>query len=82
MSYLFSVVIPVYNEEETLEFLLGRFETLSKEYFGELDFEFIFVNDGSNDRSFSILKSFAKKKVSLKVKIFCKEKSQLKSYII
>ncbi len=62
---MISIVIPVYNEEESLPLL---YEKLSKvlERLGE-DYEIIFVDDGSEDRSFEILRSFAEKDKRVKV---------------
>jgi len=51
-----SVVIPVYNEEETLTPLVDRL-TRVLEGLGE-SFEVIFVNDGSRDRSLEMLRAF------------------------
>jgi polyisoprenyl-phosphate glycosyltransferase len=51
-----SVVIPVYNEEETLEQLVERL-TRSLDALGE-PWEVIFVNDGSVDRSGEMLRAF------------------------
>lgn len=56
----FTLIIPVYNEEETLEFSLTRLNSacigiLSS---GFQEIELIFVNDGSNDESFKILDAF------------------------
>ncbi len=55
MPYI-SIVIPVYNEEETLEELYRRLtnalDLLNKSY------EIIFTNDGSKDRSSQILQEF------------------------
>ena len=57
MKYL-SVVISVYNEEEAL---LPFYNELSKVLLEiEKEAEIIFVNDGSQDKSFEILKSIAK----------------------
>jgi undecaprenyl-phosphate 4-deoxy-4-formamido-L-arabinose transferase len=54
-----SVVVPVYNEEESLEALSDRLmpvlENLKKPY------EVIYTNDGSNDKSLEILKKLHKK---------------------
>ena len=54
---MISVVIPVYNEEQVLSRLMERLrpvmERIGKKY------EIIFVDDGSRDRSLSILKGFA-----------------------
>ncbi|MEW6602006.1 MAG: glycosyltransferase family 2 protein [Nitrospirota bacterium] len=56
---LISVIIPTYNEEENLPVLyqrLGEFSSASKN-----NFEFIFVDDGSTDGSFSIIKGISEK---------------------
>lgn len=54
-----SIVIPVYNEEESLDILYGEIN----EVVGKLgaDLELIFVDDGSTDKSWSIIASLAKK---------------------
>ncbi len=53
-----SVVISVYNEEQTIEVCYNE---LKKEL-GSLNisYKIIFVNDGSTDASFSILQNIAK----------------------
>ena len=53
-SVAISIVIPVYNEEETLTPLLDRL-TAALEPLGE-PYELIFVDDGSRDRSAEILR--------------------------
>ncbi len=54
-----SIVIPIYNEEENLPILYEKLKSvldnLGKSY------EIIFVNDGSTDRSWEIIKEFAEK---------------------
>jgi len=51
-----SIVIPVYNEEQSLEELLRRIrETLAVLH---MSYEIIFVDDGSTDGSFNILRRF------------------------
>ena len=59
-----SVVLPVYNEEESLELqykaVINAVRKLNR------TFEIIFVNDGSTDRSPEILKSIAKKDKNVK----------------
>ena len=49
----FSVVVPLYNEEESLEELHRRL-TLVLQPLSE-NFEIIFVDDGSRDKSFGVL---------------------------
>jgi undecaprenyl-phosphate 4-deoxy-4-formamido-L-arabinose transferase len=60
-----SVVIPVYNEEESLEALFGAL-------FPVLDslgrpFEVLFVNDGSRDKSFAMLYDLHQKRPEVRV---------------
>lgn len=50
-----SIVIPTYNEEESLPFLFERLNELSK-ILENYEFEFLFVNDGSKDKSLEIIK--------------------------
>ena len=55
-----SILIPAYNEEAVLEPLyhrLGKIADSNKSY----DFEFLFVNDGSRDKTLEIIKDFAEK---------------------
>lgn len=54
----FSVVVPVYNSEQTLEELYRRLETVFKEM-GQ-SFEVIFVNDHSRDQSYAVLREIHK----------------------
>lgn len=54
-----SILIPAYNEEEVLEHLyqrVGKLANDNKSY----EFEFMFVNDGSRDKTLSIIKNYAK----------------------
>ena len=62
---MISVVIPAYNEEENIPIL---YEKLKKvlENLGE-DYEIIFVDDGSTDRTYEILKEIAQKDKKVKV---------------
>ena len=50
-----SVVIPLYNEEESLPELYSWIERVMKEH--DFSFEVIFVNDGSTDRSWEVITS-------------------------
>ncbi|MBN1440077.1 MAG: glycosyltransferase family 2 protein [Anaerolineales bacterium] len=55
----FSIVIPVFNEEESLPEFHRRLVRMSEGAGG--NWEFLYVNDGSTDASTDLLKSFAKK---------------------
>lgn len=52
-----SIIIPMYNEEESLPYLYKRLANLG-ETIDNYDIEFLFVNDGSKDRSLEIVKEF------------------------
>ena len=55
---LISVVIPVYNEEANLTRLMERLEQSLARLPAGRDYEIIFVDDGSRDRSLEILQGF------------------------
>jgi glycosyltransferase involved in cell wall biosynthesis len=55
-----SILIPAYNEQEVLRHLYERLGKLAEET-PDYDFEFLFVNDGSRDRTMEIIKSYAEK---------------------
>ena len=49
MAQVITVVVPVYNNEETLEETCRQILDVHESYFGELGLELLFVNDGSGD---------------------------------
>ncbi|MDT2732096.1 glycosyltransferase family 2 protein [Streptococcus parauberis] len=51
-----SVVVPCYNEEESIRLFLNETQKYEKEMSDKLDFEYIFVNDGSRDKTLEVLK--------------------------
>ena len=55
-----SVVVPCYNEEESLPLFYEEVCRVAKEM-KVVDFEFVFVNDGSKDKTLNLLREFAKK---------------------
>ena len=55
MKKLISILIPAYNEQEVLEMLFERLEKLANDN-EKYDFEFFFVNDGSRDNTYEIIK--------------------------
>lgn len=54
-----SIVVPCYNEEEAIPYFYEEIDKVSKEM--KNDFEFIFVNDGSKDKTIDIVKDLSKK---------------------
>ena len=64
----YSVVLPVFNEEKSLEELIQR---LIKVFNGlQESYEIIFVNDGSLDNSWSVIKKIASKNNKVKAVSF------------
>lgn len=61
----FSIVIPVYNEEESLRELVQNI----KRAFGKIKktYEIVFVDDGSSDRTLEILKLLARENRNMKI---------------
>lgn len=55
-----SIIIPAYNEEESLPMLYERLNKLMDEV-KKYEFEVLFVNDGSKDKTIEIIKELRKK---------------------
>lgn len=55
---LISIVVPCYNEEPTLPILYPELNKVVAEM-SEYDFEYVFVNDGSKDKTLVLLKELA-----------------------
>lgn len=55
-----SIIVPCYNEEESLPIFYNEIDKISKEM-KVVDFEFLFINDGSRDKTLNILREMAKK---------------------
>ena len=61
---LVSVVVPCYNEQEVLPMFYEEITKVSagmQKTYPELEFEFLFINDGSKDTTLDILRSLAEK---------------------
>ncbi|MCL2408919.1 MAG: glycosyltransferase family 2 protein [Oscillospiraceae bacterium] len=54
-----SIVVPCYNEEESIPLFLSRITTVAADM-PSVDLELIFVDDGSTDRSLEVMRSLAK----------------------
>jgi len=66
-----SVLIPLYNEEESIKPLVAEIKTALKKIL--IDYEILFIDDGSTDSSLNIIKELAK--VDPKIK-FISEKTE------
>lgn len=60
MKEKISIIVPCYNEEESLPIFYKEIDKISKEM-KSVDFEFLFINDGSKDKTLEILRKLAKK---------------------
>lgn len=54
-----SIIVPCYNEEQAIPYFYEEITKVAKDM--KNDFEFIFVNDGSKDKTIEIVKEYAKK---------------------
>lgn len=59
MKKLISLIIPCYNEEAGLDILYKALQDAS-EQLPNYDFEFLFINDGSKDRTLDLIEGYAK----------------------
>ena len=66
MAKKISIVIPVYNEAENILNLYSRLENIA-DSLPQFEWEYIFINDGSPDHSFEVLKSLASADQKVKV---------------
>jgi len=60
-----SVVVPVYNEQDNIKELLGKIERVLNNL--HQTYEVIFIDDGSTDQTFNILKELSQNDQSLKI---------------
>ena len=57
---LISIVVPCYNEEESIPVFYKEIDKVSKKM-NEVNFEYIFIDDGSHDNTLKVLRKLAKK---------------------
>ena len=57
---LISLIIPCFNEEEAIPVFYDETNKITKKM-KDLDFEFLFINDGSSDNTLEILRDLSKK---------------------
>lgn len=56
-----SIVVPCYNEEESLPLFYEEVNKVTEQMKKKAEFEFVFVNDGSRDKTLEELRKLAKK---------------------
>mgnify|MGYP003298466911 CR=1 FL=1 len=59
-----SIIIPCYNEEQAIPYFYEEITKISKTI--NYDFEYIFVNDGSKDKTIEVIKKYSKKDKNVK----------------
>lgn len=62
--YKLSIIVPCYNEEETVEIFYQETQKVIKQL--QCDYEFIFVNDGSKDKTLQKLRFLAQKDANVR----------------
>lgn len=70
-----SFIIPCYNEEEVLPMLYDRLDKVSKQLVN-YECEFLFINDGSKDKTEEIIESFHQKDNRIKLYSFSRNFGQ------
>lgn len=58
---LLSVIIPCFNEEESIPYFYDEIIKIADEMKEDLNFEFIFVDDGSKDKTVKVAKEYRQK---------------------
>ncbi len=56
-----SIIVSCYNEERSLPLFYNEIENIVKKDFKNVEFEYIFVNDGSKDNTLNIIKELSRK---------------------
>jgi polyisoprenyl-phosphate glycosyltransferase len=67
LQQLLSIVIPVYNEEESILETVKRLQKLRDNFVKEVRVEIIFVDDGCSDNTLKYIRNFAEQDASIKV---------------
>ncbi|MEK7495313.1 MAG: glycosyltransferase family 2 protein [Patescibacteria group bacterium] len=62
-DFLLSIIIPVFNEEQNVEPLIKHVKSVAEKY----SYEIIFVDDGSTDKTTSIIKKQSEKNKNIKL---------------
>lgn len=55
-----SIIVPCYNEEESIPYFYEEIKKTATQM-KDVEFEFLFVNDGSKDKTLEVLRKYAKK---------------------
>lgn len=62
MSELLSIIVPSYNEEQSLPYFYEEIQKVGEEFRKiDVEFELLFIDDGSKDRTLSVIKELKSK---------------------
>lgn len=67
MKRLVSVIVPLLNEENSLKIIFDELSRIKNELISKFDFEFIFIDDGSDDHTLNQLNLISKENDFVKV---------------
>lgn len=67
-----SIIVSCYNEEKALPLFYEEIEKVKNKDFQDVEFEYIFVNDGSSDKTLDIIKKLSEKDNKIKYISFSK----------
>jgi len=67
---LVSVIVPLFNEENSLKIIFNELSKIKDELISQFDFEFIFIDDGSDDDTLNQLNLISNKNDFVKVVSF------------
>ena len=73
MKQLLSVVVPCYNEQESLPHLVEKLQTLTAKLSAVCELEYVLVNDGSRDRTGEILATIDRGRVGADARVVTHE---------
>ena len=59
MSKLCSCIVPCFNEEEVIPIYYEEMQKVRKQEEGKIDFEIIFIDDGSKDKTLEVIKKLS-----------------------
>lgn len=78
---LLSIVIPLYNEEKNIHVVYEHVINTVLELGSSFDYEFIFIDDGSKDSSWDILKGLARENKKVKAIKFTRNFTQQMAFV-
>ena len=62
-----SIVVPCYNEEDVIDIFYDKLIEITAKISDKYDYEIVFIDDGSSDKTFSKMKSLREKNSKIKI---------------